>query len=234
MPLKTGFFCIALALALALRAEEPAFPDDNLEERIAKVNEGRLEFLPLPPAPEVHHHYNEISVSEQSLADGWVGLRQCHSHLDPVGATQIVYDPNRIRALAVLSSKNLDASWVEGPSVQLRGIGADAEICIQAESRALQRLTDGRFRLRNGPYMRRFLDGYYPLRVTLDIRYPRGLLELTGYSPAPQPGLEIDRKAGNIRLEGWFEGRLFTKFDFHRRVNPHISSGGPEEQSKVR
>ncbi len=234
MPVRKCLFYIALMLAPPLDAEEPAFPDDNLEERIAKVNEGRLHFLPPPPAPGVHHHYNEISVSEQSLRDGWVELKQCHSHLDPVGATQIVYNPARTRALSVLSSKNLGESWVEGPSVQLRGIAADAEICIQAQSRALHKLTENRYRLRNGPYMRRFLDGYFPLRVTLDIRYPGDLLELTGYSPASQPGLEIDRKAGSVRLEGWFEGRLFTQFDFHRRENPPVMPGEPRAQSKVR
>ncbi len=234
MPLKKGLFCIALTLAPPLPEEEPAFSDDNLEERIAKVNEGRLHFLPPPPAPGVHHHYNEISVSEQSLRDGWVELKQCHSHLDPVGATQIVYNPARTRALTVLSSKNLVESWVEGPSVQLRGIAENAEICIQAESRALHKLTENRYRLRNGPYMRRFLDGYFPLRVTLDIRYPGDLLELTGHSPSPQPGLEINRETGNVRLEGWFEGRLTTQFDFHRRETPHVTPGESPERSKRR
>ena len=217
LSLKKRLFFIALVLTLPLRAEEPAFPDDNLEERVAKVNEGPLAFLPLPPAPGVHHHYNEITVSARSLDDGWVTLKQCHRHLDPVAATQIVYNAQRIRSLVVLSSRNLSAVWVEGPSVQLRGISKDAEVCLQAESRAMQRLTDGRFRLRNGPYMRRFLDGYYPLRVTLDIRYPELLLALIDYSPAPRPGLELKQITGNVRLEGWFEGRLFTQFDFRRR-----------------
>jgi hypothetical protein len=42
-----------------------------------------------------------------------------------------------------------------------------ARLCLSAQTRALRNTGNGYFNLVNGPYMRKFLDGYYPMRVTL-------------------------------------------------------------------
>jgi len=151
-------------------AEDWELPDDDLEERIGRVSSGALRFLPQPPARPVHQHRNEIRISGESLQRGWVALSQCHSNLDPVPAAEIVFRPERTRGLRILSHRNIGTARIEGASVQLQDIGPDAELCVELESRALTRLSDDGWSLRNGPYMRRFLDGYCPMRVYIRIR----------------------------------------------------------------
>ena len=62
--------------------------------------------------------------------------------------------------------------------------------------------------------MRRFLDGYYPMRVSLKIQYPTQRLQLVKYSPLPQAGLTLLVSEGDIRFDAWFEGRLHTQLEF--------------------
>lgn len=201
-------------------AEDWELPDEDLEERISRVNTGDLRLLPDPPTTPVHQHHNEIGIGSASLEHGWVALHQCHSNLDPVPETEIVFRPERTRKLRILSQRNIGAARVEGASVQLRDVHKGASLCLELESRALTRLPGDRWSLRNGPYMRRFLDGYYPIRVYIRIRYPAELLEVGYLSPEPQPGLTVRRTPGEIELDSWFEGRLSTRFDFCRRGSP--------------
>jgi hypothetical protein len=105
---------------------------------------------------------------------------------------------------------------VEGASVQLRDISRGATLCLQAETRALHPLGDGFYELRNGPYMRRFLDGYYPLRVSLDIQHPASI-EVVDYQPDSQPGFRPEVSSGRVRFDTWFEGRLQTVIRFADR-----------------
>jgi len=209
-----------LLIAMVGFAEEWDFPDDDLEERISLVNTGELRFLPSPPATPVHQHRNEISITRDSLAHGWVRLSQCHSNLDPVTEAEVVFRPERTRGLRILSHRNLGTARLDGASVQLQDIRQGASLCLEVESRALTRLPGGGWSLRNGPYMRRFLDGYYPMRVYIRIRYPADLLAAGEFSPQPQPGLTVRRTAGEIELDSWFEGRLNTRFGFCRRGSP--------------
>lgn len=194
------------------------WPDEfDISSRIALVNEGELEFIPSAAADGAHYHRNRIAITEASLDLGWVELTQCHENIDPVHAAQILFRVDGIRDLAIERSRNIGRAWVEGHSVQLEDVGTDAELCIRAESRALQSLGDGMFRLRNGPYMRRFLDGYYPMRVALSIDYPGQRLRLVGQTPEPQEGFSVDRAPNRLQVDATFEGRLITCFDFCER-----------------
>ena len=195
-------------------------PDDDLEARLAEVSEGELSLLARAPDRPAHHHRNKISITAQSLRDGWVGLEQCHSQLDAVAETQIVYLPQRIRNIRILSAENIDAHRVEGPTVQLQGIGHDARLCLRAESQALHRLDADHYRLKNGPYMRRFLDGYYPMRVSLEISYPENRLSLQGFRPPPGGAGRFEQRTGHLLWDSWFKGRLFTEFDFILQRQP--------------
>jgi hypothetical protein len=212
-----------LLICAAGGADDWDFPDDDLEERISRVNTGALRFLPEPPATPVHEHRNEIRIHPASLDHGWVGLTQCHRNLDPVPAVEIVFRPERTRGLRIVSERNVGAVRVEGATVQLQDVQRGAELCLELESRALAGRPEGGWSLRNGPYMRRFLDGYYPMRVYIRIRYPADLLAAGPFSPRPQPGLEVHRVPGEIELDSWFEGRLNTRFDFCRLGHPSCS-----------
>jgi hypothetical protein len=192
-------------------------PADDLATRVAAVNEGELKLLPAAAAVDAHTHLNRIRIHDASLTGGWVELEQCHRNLDAVPAAEITFRADGIRRLRITESHNIERAWVDGASVQLRAVGTDAKLCLAAESRALHALEGGLYRLRNGPYMRRFLDGYYPMRVVLDIAYPADRLRLIGQSPVAQPGLAVAIGAGTIALEATFEGRLITCLDFCER-----------------
>jgi hypothetical protein len=205
-----------IALALALPAAATASEDwlfDDAEERARRVNTGDLVFLDKPPEKAVHHHLTRLEITPEGLGSGWVALAQCHENLDKVPSSQIVYQPGRVRALSLVSHRNVGSVWVEGESVQLRDVAADAQVCVVAETRALHALGEGRYELRNGPFMRRFLDGYFPMHVSLDVGYPAGL-ELEGTSPEPQPGFTVTRAEGRIVIDAWFEGMLRTVIRF--------------------
>ena len=62
---------------------------ETLQQRIARVNEGDLDFIPGPSQGVVHHHRSRIFISDTSLLDGWVRLEKCHVNLDRVAAAQI-------------------------------------------------------------------------------------------------------------------------------------------------
>ncbi|WP_156427850.1 hypothetical protein [Thiohalocapsa sp. ML1] len=201
--------------------------EQDLMEQIAAVNEGDLHFLPAERAVGEHNHLNRIRITRDSLDGGWVTLEQCHENIDAVPAAQILFRAGGIRDLTIASSRNIGRAWVEGHSVQLENVGAEAVLCIQAESQALSDLGDGHYRLRNGPYMRRFLDGYYPMRVTLDIEYPAELIEVVGQSPASQPGFSVRNGGSDLSVDATFEGRLITCFDFCRRGDNACASPAP-------
>jgi hypothetical protein len=218
--------CLLVVAASAWGETAPDDPDAedpwmvfDLEERIAEVNEGALQFLPEAPAG-AHRHLNQIEILPESLASGWIRLTQCHEQLDAVPAAQILFNPEGIRDLRVLSTRHIGQAEVEGHSIQLRDIGKDAALCISGESRALQDLGDGRYRLRNGPYMRRFLDGYYPLHVRLDVSYPPADLTFIQHQPGLQPGFDVSLQPGRVTLDAAFEGRLYTCLDFCRSAQP--------------
>jgi hypothetical protein len=197
----------------------------DLEARVAAVNDGELRFVPPEAAAGHHVHINRIHIDASSLRTGWVTLEQCHDQLDAVPAAQILFNPERIRHLRVQSAEDIGRAWVEGSSVQLEDVGPRARLCVTGESRALSDLGQGRYRLQNGPYMRRFLDGYYPMRVELEIRYPAESLRFVAPLPPPQPGFEVRPRAGEIQVEATFEGRLYTCMDFLGAG--HVGDPGP-------
>lgn len=195
------------AWAQRLEAEE------TVRQQIASVNEGDLSFLEGPPSEPVHHHRNRIIVTGSSLRDGWVTLEQCHRNLDRVAAAQIVFHPERSRALRVTGFQNMQTAEAHDNTIQLREVGADSQVCLTAQTRALVEIGEGVYELQNGPYMRRFLDGYYPMRVSMDIEFP-ARLTLADFTPDRQPGFTVSEAPGRVKAEALFEGQLRTRFRF--------------------
>ena len=180
------------------------------------VNEGVLHFLETPPTKPIHHHHNRILIDDNSLLSGWVSLKQCHTNLDPVPRAQITFREGFVRDLRVDSSTHIKQAWIEGASVQLVSVEPGARLCLSAQTRAFRNTGNGYFNLTNGPYMRKFLDGYYPMRVTLEIDYPAQTLQLIDIAPQAQPGLMLDERSGAIRMDAVFEGELQTLIQFEK------------------
>jgi hypothetical protein len=201
----------AVSPAGAAPTEEPEF------QSASQVNEGSLSFLDEPPAKPVHHHQNRIRIDNASMSTGWVSLAQCHDNLDQVLRAQITFREGFVRDLKIVSSSQIERAWVEDASVQLRNVGPGARLCLEAQTRALKNVGNGYFNLANGPFMRKFLDGYYPMRVSMDIDYPAVLLKLVDISPMQQTGFDIRLEPGHIRLEALFEGELRTLLQFERQ-----------------
>lgn len=206
------------ALTICLLTAFPIFADFEVSD----INEGELQFLTKLPDKPPHHHTLTVTISPDSLRDGWVNANQCHYQLDQVGALQVVFRPGRVRKLRILRSDNIGRVWVEHDSVQLENIGADAVLCFVSENRVLHYdAAKGRYRWRGGPYMRRFLDGFFPMRVSLVLNYPETLLKLADIEPKVLKFRAVD-SPGQLRLDALFEGKLFIALEFD---GPKIGDG---------
>lgn len=231
MPYKRLVFTLLIllipAIAAAIDDLDDSWFEDDVQARIAAVNGGDLVFLVDAPSAPVHHHHSRIILDPESLDNGWVTMIQCHSHLDAVPRTQVLYHHTRVQELTILSSKNIGKAWVEGHSVQLTDVEQGASICIQARSRTLEFNEDGSFSLRGGPFMRSFLDGYYPMRVSMNIEVPRDYLRFVGTRPQVQDGFDVHETAAGIHVDARFEGKLYTEVrfeaDFGEQDKIHIT-----------
>lgn len=195
------------------------FNSDTLEPpRYKEVNEGHLVFITNNANTSLHHHHNSLTIYPHSLRDGWVKLEQCHNNIDKVPAAQILFKAGRVKNLRITRQENIRKAWVEATSVQMEDISDNAVLCLQAESHSLIKNPDGTFSLRNGPYMRRFLDGYYPIRVSLDLNFTQTSLELLDVTPPSQTGFEVvQHDKGLVHVDTVFEGKLQTEFHFRSK-----------------
>ena len=212
--LLVSLFASAAANSQADIDWESYWPGDD-DKVIDAINEGELNFLDKPPDNPVHHHHNTFIILKNSIETGWIKLLQCHENLDTFHRAQIIYNEGRIRNLHVTEQDNIAEARVEGHTVQLTDVKNNARLCIEAESRALIAQEDGSFVLQNGPFMRKFLDGYFPMRVSIDIKWPADL-SFVAIEPVEQQGFNVTRDKQRLQLDTWFEGRLVTRIRFKR------------------
>ena len=155
-------------------------------------------------------------ILDSSLADGWVELHQCYRGLDAVREAEVVYRYKQMRNLRVQSHANIGKAFVKGQSVQLVDVQKNATLCVRAEARILYRNEDGSFTLRNGPFHRKYLDGYFPLHVTVDVQFPTSLLRVVRVIPTAQPGFAVTYASGRVHINAWFAGMLTIEVHFTR------------------
>jgi hypothetical protein len=180
----------------------------------SSINGGELHFFSLPPPGLVHQHVKRLIITPDSLRTGWVQNEQCHYALDPVAELEVVFNPERVRDLRILRADHVGKAWVDGASVQLENVRPDAVLCLASENRILQGADGGeRFMLIAGPFMRRFLDGYFPMKVVLSVDYPTELLALHDVGPAPLKPTPLPDD-GHLELTALFEGKLFVAMQF--------------------
>lgn len=219
--MRNIIFLILLLLSFQVCANEEATPEEQ-EKWLNKdddfngdhINEGELKFLQQAPDKPILHSLNIITISKNSIDDGWVKLEQCYKHLDPVPHAEVVYRYKSMRGLSVTSKHNIEMVLIKGQSVQLTNISSEARLCIKAEVRIFYKNPEGTFSLVNGPFHRKFLDGYYPYHVTLKIKYPSSLLKLVQTKPEVQAGFNIEKSENAILIDSYFEGMLNTEIIF--------------------
>ena len=221
-PLLISMLIACLTTSLHAEADMKA---DELEQWFnedaattpAQVDENEIEFLPVPPEKPVLHTINNLIINQNSIDNGWVKLSQCYKHLDPVGKTDVVYRYKFLRALDIISKRHIGKATVKGQSIALEDVGNNAELCVKAEVRIFYQNPNGTFSLINGPYHRKYLDGYFPYHVTLSIQYPESKLMLINTIPREQPGFELDKKKNKLTIDTHFAGTLMTEIIFNVR-----------------
>ncbi len=195
-----------LLVLLAPFARLFAAADDNIAGR-------ELRFLPALPAQPIHYHTKHLTLNADSLVSGWVDHRQCHYHLDQVAALQVVFKPGHVRKLTITRTEHIGRAWIEDSSVQLQNVGPGAVLCIASESRVLKHdASSTHFWISSGPYMRRYLDGYFPMQVTLIVDYPVAL-QLDEMQP-PELRLHSILRPGHLQIDAVFEGQLDIALGF--------------------
>jgi len=195
-------------LTAAASDDMEAWLEQDDDSRVQRVNEGTLEFIQDAQGRRVLQTRNWLTVTPESLSNGWVALYQCQGNLDPVAAVEVVYRYHELRNLRVISTRNIERAWVEQSSVQMEQVQEGGEICIEAEVQVLK--SDGKrgYALQSGPFHRRFLDGYYPVRLDYRIHWPADQLQLATIHPHVQEGFSVHEQPGELRIDTLFEGKL--------------------------
>lgn len=176
-------FVVATLLAASAFAEEPVIKDDaywfdrDWEEQARNINEGELRFLASDGSETFHRTENIITIDSDSRTSGWIGIRQCHYQLDAVADTEIVYQYPEMGPIRVISARGIGRITPAERSVALRDVQKDAELCLAYAVRHLQ-ATDTGWVLGLGPYYRGYLDGFYPMHVKIEVRYPAQLMSI--------------------------------------------------------
>ena len=203
-----------LSPAYSFTAEEEKWLNSEDDIDTSHINEGKLEFLKASENQNVLHSINNLTIKKSSIDDGWVNLQQCYQHLDAIKSTAISYKYRFMKNLKLISYRNIDNVTIHDQSIELTNIKNNSEICIEAEVRIFYQNPDLSFSLINGPFHRRFLDGFYPYHVTLDITYPDDSLSFTKSTPKQSSLFSIERKKGKLLINTYFEGMLNTEIRF--------------------
>ena len=179
-----------------------------------QVDEGELVFLEQLPDKPLLHSINEITIDANSIENGWVLLKQCYKNLDAVSDMDIVYRYRFIRKFKITSTVNIGSARINEQLVELGDVKQNAEICINAEVRVFYQNPDRTFSLVNGPYHRKFLDGYFPYHVTLVVNYPSNKLKHISNKPLQQSGFTISHESNKLLIDTVFAGTLNTEVIF--------------------
>jgi pimeloyl-ACP methyl ester carboxylesterase len=180
------------------------------------VNSGELTFVEANKIDTRfdYHMSNRIDFLPNSLTDGWLSLQQCHFNLDAVKALEIVYAADKTRKLTIVSQKHIGHAKVEGNSLQLTNIKGSAQICVSAQTRGLERISAQQWQLKRGPFMRRYLDGYYPMQVSLEVDWRQQPIQLSQSQPIAQKGVVIEQTNQQFKGIYQFEGKLHPQLTF--------------------
>lgn len=180
------------------------------------AREGELRFLAQRPDPGAYHYQSRVTITPESLTSGMVNLNTCHLALDPNSRIVIQFNPERVQDIRIAEFTGMTDARVEGHKVELRDVKRGASICIDLRSRVLDEQGPGQWRLRAGPLMRRYLDGYLPMHAQLQVQWPDGLLRVVSQDPSNQDGAQLQARSDGTNWQLTFAGRLNTHLVLQR------------------
>ena len=205
--LTAAFLAWALGLPIAGPERTNIRSAEALEfSDIAK--EGELRYLASHPEPHTYRYESHVRISPESLQTGLVQLSTCHYQLDPIRKVVIAFNKDRLRRLTVVKADGIEKVEVDRHLVVLTQVARGASICIDLDSQALDPIDQNSWRLQAGPLMRRYLDGYLPMRADLHVYWTEGLLRIQETDPLPQPGVEIKESPSGAQMHLIFAGRF--------------------------
>lgn len=170
--------------------------------------EGEIKYLKVRPDPGAYSYESRVKITAASLESGSVEIATCHYQLDPIRKVVIVFNPNRIQAIAVKSIEKMASAEVKNNQVVLTDVERGATICIDLQSRALDRVSDGIYRLNAGPLMRRYLDGYLPMAAKLRVDWPANMLAVERTAPSEKEGIQVVQGNDGVQLDMIFAGKM--------------------------
>lgn len=228
--MKIQLVCLIMTMAQAplalaqeddlsdLSAEERAFFEDDSFFQSLEVSRGTLNWVEPDKTLEQYALENRISLRPTSHQDGVVIFEQCHRHLDAISKIEVVYNDQTTSDLVVISTDKIQQAQAKDASVELIGVEKGAQVCIKGKSQTLTH--DGQqWQLKRGPYMRKFLDGYYPMHLTEVIDWQDSPLKLVGQprAPLPVPSKFIQQiNPHSMQFDYYFAGRLELTYQFEQ------------------
>ena len=172
------------------------------------ATEGQIKYLKERPDPNAYSYESRVKITAASLESGSVQIATCHYQLDPIRKVVIVFNPNRIQAIAVKSIDRMASAEVKNNQVVLTDVERGASICIDLQSKALDSLGNGLYQLNAGPLMRRLFDGYLPMTANMKFSWPDKLLAVQETKPATQDGVDIKSANDGLEMDLVFAGKM--------------------------
>jgi hypothetical protein len=178
--------------------------------------EGQIKYLRERPDPGAYSYESRVKITAASLESGSVEIATCHYQLDPIRKVVIVFNPNRIQAIAVKSIDKMASAEVKNNQVVLTDVERGASICIDLQSKALDQVGSGQYRLNAGPLMRRYLDGYLPMAAKIRVDWPTNMLTVEKTAPSEKEGIQVVQGNDGVQLEMIFAGKMTAQIDLKK------------------
>ena len=180
------------------------------------ATEGQIKYLKERPDPGAYSYESRVKITAASLESGSVQIATCHYQLDPIRKVVIVFNPNRIQAIAVKSIDKMASAEVKNNQVVLTDVERGASICIDLQSKALDQVGGGQYRLNAGPLMRRYLDGYLPMAAKIRVDWPANMLTLEKTTPSEKEGIQVVQGNDGVQLDMIFAGKMTAQIDLKK------------------
>jgi hypothetical protein len=180
------------------------------------ATEGQIKYLKERPDPGAYSYESRVKITAASLESGSVQIATCHYQLDPIRKVVIVFNPNRIQAIAVKSIDKMASAEVKNNQVILTDVERGASICIDLQSKALDQVGAGQYRLNAGPLMRRYLDGYLPMAAKIRVDWPTNMLTVEKTAPSEKEGIQVVQGNDGVQLNMIFAGKMTAQIDLKK------------------